>query len=221
MSPSYTWAGTDSLDPNNWDDPNDWLVGGALATAPPGASDDVTISATTTAATINGTGYYQSSTLTLSAATGEAVNLTGYFSTGSLGLTGLLQLQGTLSDGGSATFAAGAELIGGMATVSGPAIFGSTFTVQNAELDLATTSTATLSTLTLVGATTFSGNITIGTVSDFGATSLMLGTGTFDVTSSTPSVPAVLPTLTIQGNDNLVGAFTTSSLTVVGGDTDF
>ncbi|MGD0864719.1 MAG: hypothetical protein ABSA49_04085 [Rhizomicrobium sp.] len=214
---NYTWVGTDSSDPTDWNDPNNWTVAGAPATSPPGPNDSVTIDAGSDTVSIGGTGELQSASLTLTSSTGGSIDLTGTFDTGTLGLTGVLQLQGTLTDSGTASFADGATLEGGTTGVQGAATFGSAFTLENAELDLSTSSTATLSTLDLIGAVTLSGDITTTSLSDSGATSLTLGTGTFGVSSSTPSAPALLAPLTIAGDDTLAGAFSTSSLTVTGG----
>ena len=110
-----------------------------------------------------------------------------------------------------------ATLDGGTTSVQGAATFGSGFTLENAELDLTTTSTATLSTLTIIGATALSGDLTTTVLADSAATSLTLGTGTFDVTGSSLASPAQLPSLTIEGNTTLEGTFDAPSLTVLVG----
>ena len=94
-----------------------------------------------------------------------------------------------------------------MTSIAGQATFGATFTLNGAELDLSTTYPASLTTLTLVGATTLSGDITTTALSDSDAISLTLGTGTFDVSGSSSSSPALLPALTIKGDVTLEGTF--------------
>ena len=163
-------------------------------------------------------GRLESASLTVAGST----DLEGSFETGTLSLSGVLDLTGTLSDSGAATFANGTTLEGGVTGVQGAATFGSTFTLENAELDLSTSSTATLTTLTLIGATTLSGDVTTTALSDSSATSLTLGTGTFDVSGSSSSSPALLPALTIKGDTTLEGTFNSTSdpcpsLTVLGG----
>ncbi len=217
---TYTWVGTDPNDPNDWNDPANWQVGGAPASAPPGPNDDVIIGP---GSEVTGSGDLQSASMTVSGSTDlGTTSQPATFDTGALSVSGGLTLQGSgtsITDTGSASFANGTTLDGGVTSVQGTATFGSTFTLENAELDLSTTSTATLSTLTIIGATTLSGDLTTTALSDSGAASLTLGTGTLDVAGSSPSSPVELPPLTIEGNVTLEGTFGASSLTVLGGAT--
>ena len=219
MAFNDTWTGAVSTD---WNTAANWNNGSGPATAPPTSSDTATINAGSGNDTVTGSGALESAELTLSSTGTGSVNLTGSYYTGSLNLTGLVQLTGSISDSGTATFAKGAALDGGTTSVQGAATFGSTFTLENAELDLSTSSTATLTTLTLIGATTLSGDVTTTALSDSSATSLTLGTGTFDVSGSSSSSPALLPALTIKGDATLEGTFNSTSdpcpsLTVLGG----
>ena len=43
-STAYVWTGADGSDPNDWNDPGDWLVNGAPATSAPTSSSDVLFS---------------------------------------------------------------------------------------------------------------------------------------------------------------------------------
>ena len=206
------WTGAVSFD---WNTASNWNVGSSPATAPPTSNDTATINAAAGTDTVTGTGSLQSATLTLSSSGAGSVNLTGSFYTGynagALNLTGLVLLSGAIYDYGAAAFANNATLSGGAITVVGAATFGSAFTLKNGALNLSTASTATLTTLTLVGAAALSGDITTTALSDASATSLTLGTGVFDVSGSSATSPALLPALTINGYATLVGVFNSAS----------
>ncbi|HEY1710695.1 MAG TPA: hypothetical protein VGG10_20680 [Rhizomicrobium sp.] len=221
---NYNWTGTDSKD---WGDPNNWTVAGIPATAPPGINDNITIDAGSSTITVTTSSPVSVScaSLTLDSDAGGSIALAagpaGTITTGALSVTGFLEVsgQGLLVDTGAATFASGATLDSGRTTVAGAATFGSSFTLDNAELDLSSTSTATLSTLTLVGGVALSGNLTTAVLADSQLTSLKLGTQgntTFGVTNSSSIAPAVLPALTVENDVALTGIFTTTSLADIG-----
>ena len=139
MSYNDVWTGAVSTD---WNTAANWTSAGVPATAPPTSADNVTINAGAGTDTVTGSGALDKCASTLSSTGPGSVNLTGSYYTGynagSLNLTGFLQLDGTITDYGTATFANGATLDGGTTSVQGAATFGSGFTLENAELDLTT-----------------------------------------------------------------------------------
>ena len=203
---TYVWNGATS----DWFTPSNWLVAGKIPSSPPGSSDTVQITSNGSLLTVSGGGA-QSAALNI---TGP-VYLDGSFSTASLNVSGSLQVLGTVADAGTASFANGASLQGGVVSVQQQATFGASFTLNGAELDLAYAYPASISTLTLQGAATLGGAWTITTLDDSKSTSLTLGAGSFTVTNAPPK----LQSLIIAGPQTLVGTFTTGGLTVLGGAT--
>ena len=205
---NYVWTGSVSTD---WNDPANWVIAGTstVASVVPTSGDNVTIESTGALVTVSGSGSFQSASLTIIGPV-DLNGSNGSYSMGALSVTGALQLQGYLYDAGAANFANGASLQGGVTSISGPATFGTAFTLDGAELDLPTTS---MTNLTLEGASTLSGEITLVNILASGNPSLTLGTGSLTVANTPPN----LASLTIGGVQTLNGTFSASNVTVLGG----